>query len=141
LPDSRIGFEAAVSDAYGLPIVVTHLTSGGSAAGTRSQQIGKLTGWALGFGEPRILMGDFNVGPDGPEMRAIYSAYHDAWNDAVQMGKASGSATSKGSLRADDIFFAPGNALTLQSVDVIDTAVGGVQASDHLPVVATFTIR
>jgi endonuclease/exonuclease/phosphatase family metal-dependent hydrolase len=141
LVDSRIGLQAAVSDAYGLPVVVTHLTSGGSAAGTRSQQIDKLTGWAQGLGEPRILMGDFNVGPDGPEMRAIYNAYHDAWNDGVQMGRATGSAASKGSLRADIIFFAPGNALTLQSVEVVDTAVGGVQASDHLPVVATFTIR
>jgi endonuclease/exonuclease/phosphatase family metal-dependent hydrolase len=37
LSDSRIGLEAAVLDAYGLPIIVTHLTSGASAAGTRAQ--------------------------------------------------------------------------------------------------------
>jgi endonuclease/exonuclease/phosphatase family metal-dependent hydrolase len=44
-------------------------------------------------------------------------------------------------LRVDYIFYAPGGALTLESTQVVDTAVGGVQASDHQPVVANFTVR
>lgn len=141
LTDSRIGLQAAVRDAYGLPVVVTHLTSGGSEAGTRRQQIDRLINWARGFGEPRIVMGDFNVVPQGPEMQPLFSGYHDAWNDAVQMGRASGGGNSKGSSRVDYIFYAPGGALTLEAAEVVDTAVAGVQASDHQPVLATFTIR
>jgi endonuclease/exonuclease/phosphatase family metal-dependent hydrolase len=141
LTDSRIGLQAAVRDAYGLPVVVTHLTSGGAEAGTRGQQIDRLINWARGFGEPRIVMGDFNVGPQGPEMQPLFNGYHDAWNDAVQMGRTSGGGNSKGSSRVDYIFYAPGGALTLEATEVIDTAVAGVQASDHQPVLATFTIR
>lgn len=141
LPDSRIGLQVAVRDAYGLPVIVTHLTSGGSEAGTRGQQIDRLVGWAQGFGAPRIVMGDFNVGPQGPEMQPLFSGYHDAWTDAVQAGRANGGGNSKGSSRVDYIFYAPGSGMTLESAEVVDTAVGGVQASDHQPVLATFTIR
>src|SRR3954452_14538498 len=141
LTDSRIALQAALQDAYGLPVVVTHLTSGGSAVGTRTQQIEQLAGWARGFGEPRILMGDLNVAPQGPELQALVSGYRDAWTDALQSGHASGAGASHGAQRIDYIFYAPGAALTLTSAEVVDTAVGGVQASDHLPVVATFTVR
>jgi endonuclease/exonuclease/phosphatase family metal-dependent hydrolase len=141
LLDSRLGLEVAVRDAYGLPVVVTHLTSGGSAGGTRGQQIDRLLGWARGFGEPRVVIGDFNVGPQGPELQPVLAGYHDAWNDASLMGRASGGGNSKGSSRVDYVFYVPGGAMTLESAEVVDTAVVGVQASDHQPVVATFTIR
>jgi endonuclease/exonuclease/phosphatase family metal-dependent hydrolase len=141
LTDSRIGLQVAMRDAYSLPVTVTHLTSGGAAAGTRGTQIGRLMGWAQGFGEPRIVMGDFNVGPQGPELQPFFSTYHDAWTDAVQMGRASGNGNTKGALRVDYIFYVPGGALTLESVQVVDTAIGGVQASDHQPLLATFTVR
>jgi endonuclease/exonuclease/phosphatase family metal-dependent hydrolase len=141
LTDSRIGLQVTMPAAYSLPIVVTHLTAGGAEAGTRTQQIGRLTGWAQGFGEPRIVMGDFNVGPQGPELQPFFTSYHDAWTDALQAGKAIGAGNTKGALRVDYIFYVPGGALTLESVQVVDTAVGGVQASDHQPVVAAFTVR
>jgi endonuclease/exonuclease/phosphatase family metal-dependent hydrolase len=141
ITDSRIGLEVAVQDAYGLPVIVTHLTSGASAASTRGQQIERLVGWARGFGEPRIVMGDFNVGPQGPELLPMLAGHRDAWNDAVQMGRAGGGGNSKGASRVDYIFYVPGGALAVESADVVDTAVGGVQASDHQPVLATFTIR
>ena len=141
LPDSRLGFGLTVIDAYNLPVVVTHLTAGGSEAGTRGQQVDRLTSWARGLGEPRIVMGDFNVGPQGPELQPLFTSYHDVWTDAMQLGRASGAGNSKGALRVDFIFFASGNSLTVESAQVADTAVGGVQASDHQPVVATFTVR
>lgn len=141
LTGSRIGLQAAVRDAYGLPVVVTHLTSGGLHSGTRGQQIDRLLGWARGFGEPRIVMGDFNVNPQGPELQPLLLAYRDAWTDAVQTGRAAGSGNSKGSSRVDYIFYMPAGSMTLESAEVVDTTVAGVQASDHRPVVATFTIR
>jgi endonuclease/exonuclease/phosphatase family metal-dependent hydrolase len=141
LPDSRLGLEVAVQDAYGLPIIVTHLTSGASASATRGQQIDRLVGWARGFGEPRVVIGDFNVAPQGAELQPIVAGYRDAWTDAVQMGRAGGGGNSKGASRVDYIFYIQGGALTLESAEVVDTAVAGVQASDHQPVLATFTIR
>jgi endonuclease/exonuclease/phosphatase family metal-dependent hydrolase len=142
LVDSRIGLEAALSDAYALPIVVTHLTSDATGAAMRSQQVMQLTTWASRFGDPLVLMGDFNAAPGAPELQPIAAAYHDAWQDAQASGRASGNAFSHGSSRIDYVFFRPGTALTLTTVDVIDTsAIVGVQASDHSPVVATFTIR
>ena len=86
-------------------------------------------------------MGDFNAGPQGPEMQPLFSGYHDAWTDAVQAGRANGGGNSHGTSRVDYIFYTPGGAMTLESAEVVDTGVGGVQASDHQPVLATFTIR
>ena len=142
LVDSRIGMEANVSDAYGLPIVVTHLTSGAAGAAMRAQQVSQLLGWTNTFGEPRIVIGDFNADPSNAEMHSMLGAYHDAWQDASTSGHASGNPNSHGSSRIDYIFFRPGTSLTLESVQVIDTAsIVGTQASDHSPVVATFTVR
>lgn len=142
LVDSRIGLQASLADAYGLTVAVTHLTSGSGAGGTRVQQVLQLVAWLNGLPEPRIVMGDFNAAPGSAELQPIAAAYHDAWQDASAVGRASGNANSHGSSRIDDIFFRPGNSLTLMSVDVIDTmSIVGVDASDHSPVAATFTIR
>ena len=86
-------------------------------------------------------MGDFNVNPQGPELQPLNASYHDAWNDATQIGRATGPAASKGTSRVDYLFYLSGPALTVQSAEVVDTAVAGIQASDHQPVVATFTVR
>ena len=142
LPDSRIGLQVAVRDAYGLPIVVTHLTSGGSASGTRRQQIDRLLAWAQGFGQPLLIVGDFNVGPEGPELQPVLAGFHDAWVDAVRAGRATGNPNSHGSQRVDYVFFSPGSSVSLDAAEVVNTiALVGVAASDHEPVVATFTVR
>jgi endonuclease/exonuclease/phosphatase family metal-dependent hydrolase len=140
--DSRIGLQTTVRDAYGLPVVVTHLTSGRSASAIRQQQIDKLLAWATSFGAPIIVMGDFNAAPDGPELQPLFASLHDAWADALQLGRATGNANSHGSQRIDYIFFAPGPVLSLDSAEVVNTAaLIGVAASDHEPVVASFTVR
>src|SRR5438067_3267529 len=105
LPDSRIGLQVGVRDAYGLPIVVTHLTSGGSASGTRRQQIDRLLAWAQGFGKPLVLIGDFNAAPEAAELQPVFGGFHDAWNDAVQLGRAAGNPNTHGANRIDYIFF------------------------------------
>ena len=142
LPDSRIGLQVAVRDAYGLPIVVTHLTSGGTASATRRQQIDKLLSWAQGFGQPLLIVGDFNAAPQAAELQPMFASFHDAWSDAVQLGRATGNANSHGSSRIDYIFFSPGASISLDGAEVVNTvALVGVAASDHEPVVATFTVR
>ena len=142
LPDSRIGLQVAVRDAYGLPVVVTHLTSGGSAGGTRRQQIDRLLAWAQGFGKPVVLIGDFNAAPEAAELQPVFGGFHDAWNDAVQLGRAAGNPNTHGANRIDYIFFSPGTSLSLDAAEVVNTtALIGVAASDHEPIVATFTVR
>ena len=144
LPDSRIGLQVAVRDAYGLPIVVTHLTSGGSASagGTRRQQIDRLLAWAQGFGQPVVIVGDFNANPEWPEMQPMFGGFHDAWADAVGLGRATGNPNSHGSSRIDYVFFAAGGSLSLVSAEVVNTAaLIGIAASDHEPVAAAFTVR
>ncbi len=141
LVDSRIGLQAAVTDAYSLPIVVTHLTSGSGSGATRAQQVAQLTTWTAGFGTAQVVMGDFNASPGSPELQAMALAYHDAWQDAAAVGRASGNANSHGGTRIDYVFFR-GATLTPTAVEVIDTtAIVGVEASDHSPIVATFTVR
>jgi endonuclease/exonuclease/phosphatase family metal-dependent hydrolase len=141
LPDSRIGLKVGVRDAYGLPVVVTHLSSGAARLSARTQQVDRLVGWARGFGEPLIVLGDFNAGPQAPEMQAIIAAFRDAWDEALRGGRAAGSMTQR-STRVDYIFYLPGGAMTLESAEFVDTAaLIGVLASDHQPVVATFTVR
>src|SRR6266850_378985 len=139
LPDSRIGYATSINDAYRLPVAVTHLSNGAAKASTRSQQIDRLLGWFGGFGEPRILIGDFNAGSDAAEMRAVAATYRDAWVDAQGSGRALGTPFGPRSTRIDFIFYAPGTSLTLESAEFVETtALIGVEASDHKPLVASF---
>jgi len=142
LPDSRIGWGTSVNDAYRLPVAVTHLSNGATKNATRAQQIDRLLAWLNGFGEPRVLVGDFNASPDAGEMSAVVAAYRDAWTDAQRAGHASGTPFGRRTTRIDFIFYLPGASLTLESAEFVDTtALVGVEASDHKPLVATFTVR
>jgi endonuclease/exonuclease/phosphatase family metal-dependent hydrolase len=142
LVDSRIAMQTSVADAYGLPVAVTHLTSGTGSGATRAQQVGQLLTWTTRFGEPVVVMGDFNASPGSPELQPIAASYHDAWQDAAATGRASGNPNSHGTSRIDYVFFKPGASLTLSAVEVVDTfGLIGVQASDHSPIVATFSVK
>jgi endonuclease/exonuclease/phosphatase family metal-dependent hydrolase len=142
LPDSRIGYGTSVNDAYRLPFAVTHLSNGAAKSATRGQQIDRLLSWLNGFGEPRVLVGDFNASADAAEMRAVTGSYRDAWAEAQSAGRAIGTPFGRRSTRIDCICYRPGASLTLQSAEFVDTvALIGVDASDHKPLVATFTVR
>jgi endonuclease/exonuclease/phosphatase family metal-dependent hydrolase len=143
LPGGRLGFGSTLPDVYNLPFVVTHLNSGGAAsAGVRSQQIDRLLAWSAVFGEPRLLMGDFNAGSDAAEMQPIVAGYRDAWIEAQKIGRAIGSGASHGSARIDFIFYSPAPTVTIDSAELVDTRpLIGVDASDHKPFVATFVVR
>jgi endonuclease/exonuclease/phosphatase family metal-dependent hydrolase len=142
LPDTRIGMQVAVANAYGLPIVVTHLSSGAAASGTRRQQIDRLLSWTRNFGSPVVLMGDFNAGADSPELQPIFAGFHDAWTDAAKVGRAAGMPNLHGGNRIDYIFFSPGTTMSLNGAEVVNSAaLIGIAASDHEPLVATFSVR
>lgn len=116
-----------------------------------------------GFAEPRFAAGDFNAGPDWPEIAQMASSYFDSWNEAMNAGTASAYAdnpvqwmtrTRRG--RLDYIFYsrnAYNVSLTNSSIpDVRDLSrtpseyVGttddlGVRPSDHNLMVSTFRLN
>jgi endonuclease/exonuclease/phosphatase family metal-dependent hydrolase len=142
LPDSRIGLQITVRDVYGLPVVVTHLSSGAAKMSARTQQIERLVSWARGFGQPLVVIGDFNAGPQAPELQPFFAAFRDAWTDAVAAGKTVGAGLTQRATRIDYIFYIDGGTMTLNSAEFVDTAaLIGAIASDHQPLAATFTVR
>lgn len=87
-------------------------------------------------------MGDFNAGPQAPELAPVFGAFRDAWADAQSAGRTIGSGLTQRSTRIDYIFYIDGGSMTLESAEFVDTAaLIGVLASDHQPLVATFTLR
>jgi endonuclease/exonuclease/phosphatase family metal-dependent hydrolase len=141
--NGRNGLKTVVQ---GVPIVTTHLQSGKlpENSSDRLRQLGTLLPWTAQQGTPRILVCDCNANPQSPEYAQLHAMYHDAWADAVAAGSAKGrmdGITHKSS-RIDYVFFDPGAALTLVSMENVETpALIGLEASDHRPQVATFGIR
>jgi endonuclease/exonuclease/phosphatase family metal-dependent hydrolase len=140
----------------------THLDPDSSAA--RAQQISELTGFASGFSESRIIAGDFNAGPDTPEIGGMFGTYYDYWQVAMAGGVASAypdnpvapmTRTRRG--RIDYVFYSRGSSsLTLRSSQIPDTRdlsnhnvaifLGtpddlGVRPSDHNLVIVNFDVR
>jgi endonuclease/exonuclease/phosphatase family metal-dependent hydrolase len=130
----------------GLPIVTTHLQSGKlpENSSDRMRQLGTLLPWTAQQGTPRILVCDCNANPASPEYTQMHAMYHDAWTDAVAAGTAKGrmdGITHKSS-RIDYVFFDPGNALSLVSMENVETpSLVGLEASDHRPQLAVFAVR
>jgi len=110
----------------------------------RPIQISEAMRWLGNFGEPRIMMGDFNTWPNTNEYYSLASAYQDAWLAGVDAGTASsfnGTGATRGDSRLDYVFYSRVSALALTGVKVPDVRVNGVYPSDHEPIVAVFTVR
>jgi endonuclease/exonuclease/phosphatase (EEP) superfamily protein YafD len=59
----------------------------------------------------------------------------------VRLGRAAGDPATHRSSRIDYVLFA-GSGLTVESVETVNTAaLIGADASDHRPLIATFTLR
>jgi endonuclease/exonuclease/phosphatase family metal-dependent hydrolase len=113
-------------------------------ASWRPVQISQAVSWMSNFGQPRIMMGDFNTWPGTSDYNIIAQPYQDAWVAAQNAGTASaynGTGATHGDSRFDYVFYTRNSILALQSVRVIDPRVGGVEASDHAPVVAVFKVN
>jgi len=110
----------------------------------RPVQIAEAVAWVANFSEPRIVMGDFNTWPATSDYAIIGGVYQDAWAAASGAWTATsynGTGATHGTSRFDYVFFSNIPALALQSVNVPDTRVNGVYASDHDPVVAVFAVQ
>ncbi len=140
----------------------THLDA--DSGGTRYTQVGELMSWAANFSESRIVVGDFNAGPDTSESVRMTSSYYDSWMPAMAAGTATAypdnpvylhTRTRRG--RIDYVFYSRGTgSLFLRSTQIPDTrnlsqknvvvALGtaddwGVRPSDHNPMIGIFDIR
>ena len=115
----------------GVAIVGAHLTYAGTDQ--RRAQAGALATIAGGLGTPVVVAGDFNAPIEAPEMRTLASAFDDAF---AQMGVPAGDPrrASCGSQRIDHLLT---RGLRATACTVYREAG---DASDHLPVVATFEI-
>ena len=140
----------------------THLDPDSSSV--RYQQAGELMSFASNFSESRIIVGDFNAGPDTSESIRMTGGYYDSWMQAMAGGTAvaypdnpvwAQTRTRRG--RIDYVFYSlySGN-LFLKGTQIPDMrdlsnpnvtyVLGtlddkGVRPSDHNPMIATFDLR
>lgn len=140
----------------------THLDA--ESSGTRYIQAGELLAYSSGFSESRIIVGDFNAGPDLSESVRMTSAYYDTWMRAMNAGTATaypdnpiGMHTRTRRGRIDYVYYSDtSSALVLQGTQIPDTRnlsqtnvsimLGtlddrGVRPSDHNPMIANFSIQ
>jgi endonuclease/exonuclease/phosphatase family metal-dependent hydrolase len=140
LPASRIAFTAKPQALGGTPITVTHLASGKNNGPQRGKQVDALLKWIDKFGAAQLVLGDFNLTPQEPELQPMLTMFRDAWTDAKGAGGTTGPEGTHGEKRIDFIFM-KGDALQLMSVESVETAGWfGKAASDHRPVVARFRL-
>jgi len=146
LSEGRVGLVVRVASMPDVPVIVTHLSANQENQPNREREIATLLPWAVRQG-PGILMGDLNARPDASELGPLMARYRDGWAEASAHGHAggvtSGSTRPFGRVsRIDYVFYAPAVALTLDSVEIVDTSTLGLgEVSDHHPVVATFRRR
>jgi endonuclease/exonuclease/phosphatase family metal-dependent hydrolase len=139
----------------------THLDP--DSSGARSTEVNELKNFMSGFAEPRIVVGDFNAGPDLAEISLMTANYYDSWAQAMNAGTASAypdnpvvwmTRTRRG--RIDYIFTSRGAAnlsitnakipdlrdLTHLPSELIGTSDDlGVRPSDHNMMVATLQVQ
>jgi len=145
LSEGRIGLAVRVGSMPDVTVVVTHLAANRQQQADRARELGALLPWAAQHGRG-LLIGDFNAEPNADELRPALARYRDGWADAAARGKTGGFATGQTRphrvSRIDYVLYSPEIALTLESVDAIDTSALGLgEVSDHNPVVATFRRR
>jgi endonuclease/exonuclease/phosphatase family metal-dependent hydrolase len=112
-------------------IVNAHLTYAGTDQ--RRRQAEALARIASGLGEPVIVAGDFNAAVEAPELRALAGGFDDAFR-AAGLEPGDPRRASCGRFRIDHLLSRGLRALDCRVV----TEAG--DASDHLPVLATFEL-
>jgi len=113
----------------------------------RITQAQELVSFANGFGEDRIIAGDFNGGPGTTEINTMTNAYYDSWAAAQQLGVAYSAPDNPygntRNSRIDYVFYSHGEQhLKVQSVTVVDTRdSNGIMPSDHRPLLTVFGVN
>jgi endonuclease/exonuclease/phosphatase family metal-dependent hydrolase len=123
----------------------------------------ELQNFASGFGEPRIVVGDFNAGPDLSESVHMAELYYDSWVSAMNIGTAIAypdnpvylhTRTRRG--RIDYVYLSKNANAAIQSTQIPDVRdlnnpnvaiwLGtlddkGVRPSDHNPMIAFIQLQ
>lgn len=139
----------------------THLDA--YTASYRYQEVTEIQSFMSGFSEPRIIVGDFNAGPDLSEAIHMAELYYDSWVNAMNIGTAVAypdnpvylhTRTRRG--RIDYVWVSKGSNLVVKSTQIPDVrdlsntnvviALGtlddkGVRPSDHNPMIATIQVQ
>jgi endonuclease/exonuclease/phosphatase family metal-dependent hydrolase len=139
----------------------THLDDASST--NRYTEAGELLTYMAGFSESKIVVGDFNAGPDLSESVRMTSAYYDSWMRAMNAGTAVSypdnpiwmhTRTRRG--RIDYVYYSLSSSLSLVRAEIPDTrnlsqtnvvvTLGtlddrGVRPSDHNPMIANFQLQ
>ncbi len=124
-------------------VTTTHLSTG--APERRADQVAALADLHSGPMEAGALVGDFNAGPDAPEMAALHGRFADAWELAEQREdrpgwrfwqRDEGHTHPAGAphRRIDQVWVTPG--IRVQSARVLDAQ----EASDHLPLLVELAV-
>jgi endonuclease/exonuclease/phosphatase family metal-dependent hydrolase len=138
LPSSRVALTIRPPFAGGLAVTVTHLANGKDNGPARAREVEALTKWTQALGGSQLLLGDFNLRPDEPELQPVQTLFQDAWQRGVEAHLASGRGDTHGESRIDFIFY-KGQGVAVTSVEAVETASWfGAAASDHRPFVAGF---
>ncbi|GAA1635362.1 endonuclease/exonuclease/phosphatase family protein [Kribbella alba] len=109
----------------------THLTSDNNAE--RLDQAQKVVELLGGSNQPTVLVGDLNARPEALEIKALTAIWRDTWTE-VGVGPGYTLEAYNPMARIDYLLHTP--TLRPISAEVLTT-----NASDHLPVTATFTLR
>jgi endonuclease/exonuclease/phosphatase family metal-dependent hydrolase len=130
--EARCAIGGSVPFAGGeLAIVNAHLTYAG--AEQRRAQADELARIAAGFGGPLVVAGDFNAPIEAPGLRTLAGGFDDAFR-AVGIEAGDPRRASCGPFRIDHLL-----SRGLRAIDCRVVTEAG-DASDHLPVMATFEV-
>ena len=117
------------------------------SSGTRVYEVYNLQNCASQWGEAHLIAGDFNMQTYSSEYYTAISGYTDGWAAASSAGTtANYSGNCDGctrNSRIDYIFSSQGAwFLSVESARIFDTRDGyGYMASDHKPMVVTYSVR
>lgn len=136
VPAPAPGFPEIVTEVRGVRVHVyaTHLDYRADPSVRRLQVADTLRVLGRDHGEPQILMGDLNAGPDAPELAPLLGRLTDAWATAHPGEPGDTYPAEAPAQRIDYVLTSPG-------FRVADARTPVTDASDHLPVVADLTVR
>ena len=123
----------------------THLSV--ESGSYRVTEVKELLPCMLGYGEQRLVSGDFNAGAYTTEIELMTGSYVDAWAKAKSLGVTTNySGNCDGctrNSRIDYVFLSKAaSSLVLKAAEIIDTRdADGVMASDHKPMVVTLEVK
>jgi endonuclease/exonuclease/phosphatase family metal-dependent hydrolase len=131
-------------DGAALWVTATHLSTGDPAR--RAAQVAAVAELHTGPMETGVVVGDFNAGPDAPELGALRTRFTDAWHLARAREDRAGwrfwhhhhgeTFPARGPhKRIDQVWVSAG--IGVAAAHVVDAA----GASDHLPLVVDLLVR